>query len=110
MRSFPYKANRQFGVFTWAQAHAAGSTRAAITNALDRGRIVSLRRGVYVESDYDQDAAPAARRQQLATRGSGGSGPPGCGRQPRSAAVLSSHCLLTTPKAPCVTVAPGRAC
>jgi hypothetical protein len=109
MRPLPVQADRQFGVFTRPQLHAAGWSRTAIGTALRNGVIVGLHRGIYVSSDYDRDPSPAARRQQLATRSAAAVlARPGAIASHRGAAALAGHRLLTTPIAPCVTVAPER--
>ncbi len=62
----PYVPRARIGVFTAAEAYAGGWTPEALEHAVRTGRLLRLRRGVYVEAGLDQDRHPAdgARRDR----------------------------------------------
>jgi hypothetical protein len=108
MRPFPPIAGRQFGVFTRPQAVASGWTPSAITNALDRGRMVALRRGVYLSADVEFGTDPKSRRHRLAVLSAAAVlSQPGSTASHRSAAALAGHWILKPSDLACVTIAPG---
>ena len=110
MRVPPPEADRQYGVFTVAQAHRSGWTRHALAHAVEKGHLERLRRGVFglpvdAGGQPHELAVLRLRRASLAV-----------GLTHRrltlshgSAAALRDLPLLHMPDAPCVTFArPSR--
>lgn len=66
LRRLPEVPRERFGVFLAAEARGAGWTPEALEHAVATGRIVRLRRGVYVAAglDHDRHPADAARRHR----------------------------------------------
>lgn len=108
MRPLPPQAALQHGVFTVAQARAAGWTGPALRHAVARGRLIVLRRVVLAlalqstaKAWLDERAAHrlAAAAAVLAR--------PGALASHVAAALLVDLPVLTTPHRPCLTVPAG---
>jgi len=106
-RPLPVPPSEQCGVFTSAQAYAAGWSPGALCNAVRHGRLIRLARGVYAPAelwagtDIDARVRRAMMRgvaATLAVRSSAASH--------TSAALLGSMPVWSTPHDPCVTVSP----
>ncbi|MCW2526603.1 MAG: hypothetical protein JWM76_1463 [Pseudonocardiales bacterium] len=77
-------------------------------NELNRGRIVALRRGVYMSADVTFGTDPKSQRHRLAVHSAAAVlSQPGSTASHRSAAALADSWILNPPDRACVTVTPG---
>jgi hypothetical protein len=108
MRSRTYPpAETRFGVFTAAEAAAAGWTRSSLAHALRTERLVRLARGVYVPAELWDGSGPEQERMRYAMRSVAAvlAVRPAAASH-ASAAVLAGLPLWELPGRPCVTVRP----
>jgi hypothetical protein len=107
MRSIPFQAPRQ--IFRHIDALEAGWTSDALVHAVERGRLVRLRRGIYRVAGHDPtDRNQLARDEHVAQTISVLLRNPRAVASHASAALLWGLPILTIPARPCVTLAPGR--
>jgi hypothetical protein len=109
MRPIPPAAKRQHGVFTLAQAAAAGWTRSALRYAVSNGELAVLRRGILAlpPAPTDKTWLPGRDRHRQETIAALLTHPAGYASH-CSAALLLDLPVLDLPTRPCLTVAPGH--
>jgi predicted transcriptional regulator of viral defense system len=109
MRSIPWEAQHQFGVFTATQAFAAGWSQSALNRAVRSGRFDRLRRGAYAPvASRDDMTSHEAGRFFLAQQSVAASlCLPRATISHAAAAAVHGLPMLHTPSVPCLTFPPG---